>query len=166
MHVFGENASGEADNQQGSRQLDLFDDWLTPQRLHAELLAASNKSLESYLQGALRDGTRSSRHRTHRIGQSDLRWLQLLKEALRILDYRSWIYKEGRSRDLWILETTAPFLSIGFDANVLIGAREGFGYVRGYFRFGRRDAQVLEGQTVLSADPKGLAKPGSCSRNP
>jgi hypothetical protein len=46
----GENATGEADNQQGSRQLDLFDDWLTPQRLHAELLAASNKSLESYLQ--------------------------------------------------------------------------------------------------------------------
>ena len=45
--AFGENASGEADNQQGSRQLDLFDDWLTPQRLHAELLAASNKSLKT-----------------------------------------------------------------------------------------------------------------------
>jgi hypothetical protein len=44
---FGENAIGEADNQQGSRQLDLFDDWLTPQRLHAELLAASKKSLGS-----------------------------------------------------------------------------------------------------------------------
>ena len=73
--MFGDNATGEADNQQGSRQSDLLADRLTPQRLHAELLAASKKSLESYLQGALRDGTRSARHRTHRIGQSDPRWL-------------------------------------------------------------------------------------------
>ncbi len=130
---FGENAKGEADNQQGSRQLDLFDDWLTPQRLHAELLAASKKSLECYLQGALRDGTRSIRHRTHRIGQSDPRWLELLKEALRILEYRSWLYREGRSRKLWILETTAPFLNVGFDASCLVGSREGFDYVRRYF---------------------------------
>jgi hypothetical protein len=129
----GDNASGDADNQQGSRQLDLFDDWLTPQRLHAELLAASKKSLEGYLQGALRDGTRSIRHRTHRIGQSDSRWLELLKEALRILDYGSWLYREGRSRHLWILETTAPFLSVGFDTSHLVGAPEGFDYVRGYF---------------------------------
>ena len=42
----GDNASGEADNQQGSRQLELFDDWLTPQRLHAELLAASKRAME------------------------------------------------------------------------------------------------------------------------
>lgn len=131
--MVGENATGEADNQQGSRQLDLFDDWLTPQRLHAELLAASNKSLECYLQGALRDGTRSVRHRTHRIGQSDLMWIELLKEALRILEFRSWIYKEGRSRRLWILETTAPFLSVGFDASHLVGCPEGIDYVRGYF---------------------------------
>jgi hypothetical protein len=59
-----------ADNQQGSRG--IFPEMsLTPQRLHAELLAANAKGLEAYLQGALRDGTRSARHRTHRIGQSD-----------------------------------------------------------------------------------------------
>jgi hypothetical protein len=121
-----------ADNQQGSRG--IFPEMsLTPQRLHAELLAANAKGLETYLQGALRDGTRSARHRTHRIGQSDPRWLDFLRSALRILGYGSWIYREGRDRRLWVLETTAPFLSLDYQASPLVGTEEGTHYVRGYF---------------------------------
>jgi hypothetical protein len=59
--------------------------------------------------------------------------LALLQEILKLLQCRGWIYKEGRLRSYWILETTAPFLSIDFDGSSLVGAREGLDYVRGYF---------------------------------
>jgi hypothetical protein len=122
-----------AGNQQGSRRDRPYGLRLTPQRLHAELLAVGAKGLEAYLQGALRDGTRSAAHRTHRIGQSDPKWLDLIKVILDLLGRRSWIYREGRAREFWVLETTAPFLDIEFDARPLVGTREGLAYVRGYF---------------------------------
>jgi hypothetical protein len=53
----GDNASGDADNQQGSRSPALFAGGLTPQRLHAELLEADARETRAYLLGALRDGT-------------------------------------------------------------------------------------------------------------
>jgi hypothetical protein len=127
-----DNPTG-ADNQQGSRGYPLEGGPLTPQRLHAELLATGASSLEAYLQGALRDGTRSARHRTHRIGQADPGWLALLQTALGVLGHRGWIYREGRDRRLWVLETTAPFLSLKYDAAPLVNTREGIAYVRGYF---------------------------------
>ena len=122
-----------ADNQQGSRQRRPNGDCLTPQRLHAELLATGAKGLEAYLQGALRDGTRSALHSTHRFGQSDPRWLDLLAECLELLGARNWSYREGSARNYWVLETTAPFLDIDFDARPLVGTPEGIAYVRGYF---------------------------------
>jgi hypothetical protein len=106
---------------------------LTPQRLHAELLATGAKGLEAYLQGALRDGTRSALHGTHRIGQSDPRWLELLAEILELLGSTSWTYREGSARNYWVLETTAAFLDIEYDARPLVGRSEGLAYVRGYF---------------------------------
>ena len=106
---------------------------LTPQRLHAELLVTGSTHLEAYLQGALRDATRSDAHRTHRYGQSQRAWLETLQTILGVLGHRSWIYREGRARDFWILETTAKFLSIEFDGVSLVGREEGLDYVRGYF---------------------------------
>ena len=44
---------------------------LTPQRLHAELLATDPRFLDAYLQGALKDATSSELHGTHRYGQSE-----------------------------------------------------------------------------------------------
>jgi hypothetical protein len=122
-----------ADNQQGSRKRSSSGRFLTPQRLHAELLGTGAKGLEAYLQGALRDGTRSSRHNTHRIGQADRRWLETIGLTLDRLGHRWWIYREGRTRAFWILETSAPFLSVRFNAAPLIGTSEGLCYVRGYF---------------------------------
>ena len=122
-----------AGNQQGSRApLDLSDA-LTPQRPHAELLAVGAEGLEVYLQGALKDGTYNASHGTHRFGQSDVGWLRLIQQALRLLGHRSWIYREGSSRNFWVLETTAPFLSTEFDRKPLIGVDQGLHYVRGYF---------------------------------
>ena len=93
---------------------------LTPQRLHAELLVTGSTRLESYLQGALRDATKSDAHKTHRFGQSDRAWLETLQTVLGVLGHRSWIYREGKDREFWVLETSAKFLSIDFDASQLI----------------------------------------------
>jgi hypothetical protein len=89
--------------------------------------------IEAYLQGALKDGTFSARHRSHRIGQKEREWLVLLRGMLSELGWRGWIYREGRTRDFWVLETGAPFLSTSFDARPLIGREEGIAYVRGFF---------------------------------
>jgi hypothetical protein len=127
-----DNPSGAA-NQQGSRDDGPVPSASIPQRLHAELLKADASGLEAYLQGALQDGTRSPLHKTHRIGQSDPAWLDLLQNILLLLHCRGWIYREGKTRRYWILETTAPFLSTDFDALPLVGTPQGLLYVRGYF---------------------------------
>src|SRR5437016_13247345 len=130
--VSSDNPSG-ADNQQGSRDSSSKELSLTPQRLHAELLAVGAMGLEAYLQGALHDGTRSTLHGTHRIGQSDEGWIDVLRATLNLLGHRSWKYREGRSRRYWVVETTAHFLSVDFDPSDLVGRDEGLDYVRGYF---------------------------------
>jgi hypothetical protein len=122
-----------ADNQQGSPSIPPWGSDVTPQRLHAELLAVGAKGLEAYLQGALHDATFSALHRTHRFCQSQPSWLEVLAEALSLIGHRSWIYREGKERKLWVLETTARFLSIGFDPISLAGSPNGTSYVRGYF---------------------------------
>ena len=130
--VRSDNPSG-ADNQQGSPSFPTSGGDVTPQRLHAELLAVGAKGLEAYLQGALRDATRSALHRTHRFSQSNVDWLTLVGTALSLLGHRSWMYREGRTRNLWVLETTAKFLSLDFDPLELVGTPYGLSYVRGYF---------------------------------
>jgi hypothetical protein len=80
---------------------------LTPQRLHAELLATSALGARAYLHGAAHDATVSRRHNTVRFGQSDVRWLNILGILTEKLGLRSWIYREGKTRNLWILETSA-----------------------------------------------------------
>ncbi len=89
--------------------------------------------MEAYLQGALKDGTRSAKHGTHRIGQSERQWLETLRTILDALGHRGWIYQEGRERRFWILETTATFLSVTFDASSLVMTDARLDYVRGYF---------------------------------
>jgi LAGLIDADG-like domain len=124
-----ENPIG-ADDQQGSRRKPL----LTPQRLHAEPLdPTSAADVKAYLQGALKDATPSSLHGTHRYGQSDRAWLERIADLLGALGHRSWIYREGRDRNYWIVETSAKFLSVSFDPSSLMGTRPGLSYVRGYF---------------------------------
>src|SRR5579863_123138 len=165
-----ENPSG-ADNQQGSPPDGILQSGVTPQRLHAELLAASAIGLEAYLQGALRDATFSARHGTHRFGQSNREWLQVIADSLAILGHRSWIYREGSSRIFWILETSAKFLSLQYDPVPLVGSPFGCFYVRGYFdadggmprepsdrlyfQICQRDKKSLEGVVAL-LDTEGI----------
>jgi len=103
---------------------------LTPQRLHAELLETSVSGARAYLHGAAHDATISRRHRTVRFGQSDERWLEVLKVLIEGLGRRVWTYREGRSRNLWIAETSVDVLA---ERPTFSTAVERLAYARGYF---------------------------------
>jgi hypothetical protein len=74
---------------------------------------------QSYLQGALHDGTRSDLHKTHRISQKGTDWLLRLSDILAGLGHKSWIYQEGSTREVYVLETTAKFLDMNLDPDLL-----------------------------------------------
>jgi intein-encoded DNA endonuclease-like protein len=115
------NNVSSADNQQGSRQKD--DPSETIRR---------DPQIKAYLLGALHDGTFSSNKR-FRISQAGTDWLEILKELFRRLGYNSWIYKEGKYRRVYVLETLANFLDFNFDPSTLKNSEEKISYVRGFF---------------------------------
>ncbi len=114
-----------AENQQGRSQVQP----VKP----SETTRQTPRVTEAYLLGALHDGTYNVRRKTHRFSQADVRWLELLQKCLEDLGYRSWIYKEGRYRTVYVLETSAKFLSIEFDPKYLISDKEKVAYIRGFF---------------------------------
>lgn len=87
----------------------------------------------AYLQGALHDGTFNIRRKTHRFSQKDVEWLHVLQAILQSLDHRSWLYREGKSRNVSILETSAKFLDINFDPTTLSDPSTKVAYIRGFF---------------------------------
>jgi len=88
----------------------------------------NKKVIRAYLFGASHDGTFNQKHKTFRITQANKDWLKFLKKCFSKIGYRSWIYKEGKNRKVYALETKAipklPKLSI---------KAEKISYVRGYF---------------------------------
>jgi hypothetical protein len=88
---------------------------------------------KAYLLGALHDGTYSSLHKTFRISQSSKRWLERLQTMFSYLGYKSWIYREGKNRSVYVLETTASFIDMRFDPLSFDSLNEQLAYVRGYF---------------------------------
>ncbi len=104
---------------------------LTPQRLHAELLATSASGAWSYLFGAAHDATISSRHNTVRFGQADVEWLDVLRLLLKERGQKAWMYREGSTRQFWVLETSARWLA---NRSALFSTpEERRAYARGYF---------------------------------
>ena len=94
--------------------------------------APSIEELKAYLQGALHDAS-FNKGKRFRFAQKDRRWLEKLKEILETLNHRSWIYKEGKDRDVYVLETLAPFLDFGCDPRDLSTKGEKVAYIRGFF---------------------------------
>jgi hypothetical protein len=130
-----ENSPSDADNQQGSPLLAgtstrLYDPSETTRQ---RLCVSSFREYQAYLQGALHDGTRSILHHTHRISQKGTDWLQRLSFMFTELGHRSWIYQEGKTRQVFALETSAPFLDVFYDPDQLVMDAERIAYVRGYF---------------------------------
>jgi hypothetical protein len=81
----------------------------------------------SYLLGALHDGT--VRHRTIRISQKEEAYVSFLKQLIESLGGRAWTYREGKTRDLYVVEFSRSFLK----SERLRSRRDVIDYVRGYF---------------------------------
>lgn len=86
----------------------------------------------AYLAGAYHDGTYNVHHHTVRFSQKEIEWLGFLQVLLNKLGQRSWIYKEGKSRNVWALETamSSPFDTSPFQFHT---TAEKIAYIRGYF---------------------------------
>ena len=123
-----ENASGEAENQQGSRLLEKeIDPSETTRRA-----PFSRRVIIAYFLGAIHDGT-FSQNRRSRISQKGTDWLLVLKDLLKNIGHNAWIYQEGKNRDVYVLETIAGFLDFYFDPLQLQTKEENIAYIRGFF---------------------------------
>lgn len=89
--------------------------------------------LKAYLHGAFHDGTINRMHNTYRFCQKEFAWLESLKGMLVEIGCKSWIYKEGKDRNVYILETTASFLKNKIVPTDLETLEEKIAYIRGYF---------------------------------
>jgi intein-encoded DNA endonuclease-like protein len=77
--------------------------------------------------GLLHDAT--ERKTTFRIAQKNQKYLNFIKSELLILGARSWIYKEGKDRNVWILEFSKKFLN----HTRIISIQDKIDYLCGYF---------------------------------
>ena len=121
------NKATSADNQQGSLRHLANDPSETTRRT-----PFSQKDIKAYLLGALHDATFSSNKR-YRFSQKGTEWLAVLKELLQKIGYNSWMYKEGKNRDVYVLETLASFLDFFFNPITLRNKSEKISYIKGYF---------------------------------
>jgi len=81
----------------------------------------------SYLLGAMHDGTR--RPRTLRISQREEAYILILRDMIQRLGGRAWTYREGASRNLYVVEFSRSFL----EGHSIRNRQDRIDYVRGYF---------------------------------
>jgi intein-encoded DNA endonuclease-like protein len=82
---------------------------------------------KAYLLGALHDAT--ERKTTYRIAQKSRGYINFLAKEIKSLNRKAWIYQEGKSRNLFIVEFSKSFLK---DVK-LITRQDKIDYIRGYF---------------------------------
>lgn len=92
----------------------------------------SKKEILAYLHGALHDASLNKGKRI-RFVQKYIEWLYTLQELLKRIGHNSWIYKEGKERNLYTLETLCNELSFEFNPKQLTTDREKKMYLRGFF---------------------------------
>ena len=62
----------------------------------------------AYLLGALHDGT--VRRWTIRICQREKGYVEFVRDLVREIGYGAWTYREGKDRDLWVVEFSRHLL--------------------------------------------------------
>ena len=82
---------------------------------------------KAYLMGLIHDAT--ERRLTFRIAQKSKHFLVYLKTKMQKIGIRSWIYREGKLRQVWILEFSKKHL----DNVVIFSQKSKIDYLRGYF---------------------------------
>jgi len=81
----------------------------------------------SYLLGAMHDGT--VRPRTLRIAQREEAYVHFLRILIQILGGHAWVYREVRTRELFVVEFSRTFL----ESHQIRTWQDKIDYVRGYF---------------------------------
>ncbi len=82
---------------------------------------------KTYLLGLLHDAT--ERKHTYRISQKSEPFIRFIAGMIRGMGYNAWVYREGKSRSVYIVEFSKSVLR-----NTKIRTRQGkIDYVRGYF---------------------------------
>jgi len=81
----------------------------------------------AYLLGVLHDAT--EKRTTYRIATNSQLFAQVLKNGIKKLSSGAWIYKEGKERNLWIVEFPKSLLN-NFK---IISSLDKIDYIRGYF---------------------------------
>ena len=127
-----ENVSG-ADNQQGSSLSKTERSNPSETTRRSPLIHTLNDSeIYAYLHGAMHDATLNKGKRV-RFGQKYPEWLETLKSLLCLVGSNSWIYKEGKDRNLYVLETVCKDLDFNFNPKILSIKGEKIAYIRGFF---------------------------------
>lgn len=93
---------------------------------------------KAYLLGALHAGT--ARKLTYRIGQKDRAYIEFLVKGIKELGRNAWMYKEGKDRQLYVVEFSKSFLK----DFVIETLQDKIDYIRGYF----------DAEGGVSRDPK------------
>jgi len=82
---------------------------------------------KAYILGALHDST--ERKYTFRISQKSLKYVELLADGIHCLDYNAWIYREGKNRNVFVVEFSKKVV-----LNKAISTIDDkIDYIRGYF---------------------------------
>jgi intein/homing endonuclease len=92
----------------------------------------TKEEIIAYLNGALHDASLNKGKR-FRFVQKYVDWLKKLQKLLEEVGYRSWIYKEGKNRNLYVLETLCKELDFTFNPKNVKTDREKIMYLRGFF---------------------------------
>lgn len=82
---------------------------------------------KAYLLGVLHDGT--IRRLTYRIVAKDQEFISFLATGIKSLGHNAWTYKEGKDRQLYVVEFSKSLLKDFEIAN----AQDKIDYIRGYF---------------------------------
>ncbi len=82
---------------------------------------------KAYLFGALHDGT--VRKLTCRIVQKDQEYIEFLVKGIQSLGKKAWMYQEGKTRQLYVVEFSNSFLK----DFVFESIQDKIDYIRGYF---------------------------------
>ena len=120
-----------ADNQQGSFRLCADNPSETTRRSPFANMSREEE-VYAYVHGAMHDASLNKKKRI-RFGQKYPEWLSLLRNLLLSVGVHSWMYKEGRNRDFYILETVCKNLHFDFSPSFLHTREEKIAYIRGFF---------------------------------
>ena len=125
-----------ADNQQGSLTLvatkrSLYNDPSETTR-RTPISGYTRNEILAYLHGAMHDASLNKKRRV-RFAQKYREWLESLQCLLKTAGSNSWIYKEGKDRNVYVLETVCADLHFDFDPLNLSTEQQKIAYLRGFF---------------------------------